>query len=510
MASTYTISAGDGTLALNDVSGTYVAMQVTADSALNADVVVKLQHTADGVNYFDLPGTEKTLASGGDSVYIESYDYTLDNLVLNIDVGSATLGTLDVLPSIKKKIDNSVTETNPVLTAPHFDAFGRLRVSQVNSQADLKMIYDELPLFYDIENIGTGSNAYNAGNSDLTLQTAANSDGVVVQTRQRYNYSSGKSALMLCTFRFFETETNITKRIGYFNSSNVSPFALSRDGIYLENRNGSIDFTISKSGTHSRVNQSDWDDSLDGTGASGVDLELGTSQGNYIMWLDYEWLGVGQVRFGFVKDGIFYIAHQIDHILGSGVYMTSPNHSIRAEIFQNGAGSGTFKLICATYGTEGEVNELGKILSANMGNTHVDANSTSTTYALIGMRLGSSYFDTLVDLLNFSILALTNDNQRWEVWLNPTVAGTFTYTAVANSSIEVAKGSGSGNTVTTTGATLIASGYISASSAFEFSVKSAIRLGATIAGVADTMVLCTTPLTSNSDVIASLKWREIS
>lgn len=111
MASTYTISAGDGTLALNDVSGTYVAMQVTADSALNADVVVKLQHTADGVNYFDLPNTEKTLASGGDSVYIESYDYTLDNLVLNIDVGSATLGTLDVLPSIKKKIDSDVNAT---------------------------------------------------------------------------------------------------------------------------------------------------------------------------------------------------------------------------------------------------------------------------------------------------------------------------------------------------------------------------------------------------------------
>ena len=112
MASTYTISTGTGRLALNDVTGTYVALQVTADSALNADITIKLQHTADGVNYFDLPSTEKTLVSGGDSVYIESYDYTLDNLYLYINVGSATLGTLDVLPSLKKKEDFNINHNN--------------------------------------------------------------------------------------------------------------------------------------------------------------------------------------------------------------------------------------------------------------------------------------------------------------------------------------------------------------------------------------------------------------
>ena len=29
------------------------------------------------------------------------------------------------------------------------DAFGRLRVSQINSQLDLKQLHDSLPLFYD-------------------------------------------------------------------------------------------------------------------------------------------------------------------------------------------------------------------------------------------------------------------------------------------------------------------------------------------------------------------------
>lgn len=531
MSNTYDISLGNGKIELTEfVTGTYVGMQLVADASLDADITVKLVQSSDGDNFEDLADTEKTLVSGGDSVFVETFDYILNRLYVDISVGSATAGELTALTSDKKKESSSdvdatitgtadvnvtntplgVTETNPVLTTPNFDAFGRLRVSQVNSQADLKMIYDELPLFYDIEDIGTGSNTYNAGNSDLTIQTAANSDGVVVQTKQRFNYSSGKSALMLCTFRFFDTETNITKRIGYFNSTTSSPFALSRDGIYLENRNGSIDFTISKNGTHSRVNQSSWDDPMDGTGASGIDLQLGTSQGNYIMWLDYEWLGVGNVRFGFIKNGAYYIAHEVDHILDGGVYMTSPNHSIRAEIFQNGAGSGTFKLICATYGSEGTINSLGKILSDNMGNTHVDANSTSNTYALMGIRLGSSYLDTLVDVLGFSILAITNDSQRWELWLNPTVAGTFTYSAVSNSSMETAKGSGSGNTVTTTGATLIDSGYISSNTSDRFQIESAIRLGATIAGVSDEMVLCTTPLSSNSDVIASITWREVS
>lgn len=522
MASIYNISSGTPRVEIARGVDSYLAIQLTAAS-LDANVTYKLQHSSDGVNFFDISGTNGTLVSASDSALVETYDFTLDVCYLYVDVGSATTGDITIIISNKKKdnttVNNSslnpvpVTEQNPVLNETNIDAFNRLRTSQINSQADLKQIYDELPLFYDIELVGAASYNWNSASSDTTLTVVNNGDAAIMQTKQRYNYSTGKSSLILITFRNFNEETRVIKRVGYYNSTTTTPFDANKDGLYIAiAATGGVFFVIAKNGVNNSIPQSSWDDPMDGTGASGIDLQLGTETGNILMWIDFEWLGVGQVRFGFVKNGVFYVAHKVDHIGENGAYMLSPNHSIRAELLRSGSSGtgGSLTLICATYGTEGEVNTLGKILSSNMGNTHVDANLTTSTYALMGIRLGSNYLDTLVDVLSFTLLAISNDSQRWELWLNPTVAGTFTYNAVSNSSVEIAKGSGSGNTVTTTGATLLDSGYISASTSSRFDIQSAIRLGATIAGVADEIVLCTTPLSSNSDVIASLTWREVS
>ena len=117
--------------------------------------------------------------------------------------------------------------------------------------------------------------------------------------------------------------------------------------------------------------------------------------------------------------------------------------------------------------------------------------------------------DTLIDLIDFSVLATTNDNQLVEVWLNPTVTGTFTYNNVINSSVQIAKGA-SGGTNTVSGGTLLFSKYVSAQDATPVEVENAIRLGMTLAGVQDEIVITTEPLTANSDVLASLSWRELT
>lgn len=530
MASIYTISDGTGRVEISSTSSTFLATQLSAAS-LDADVTVKLQHSSDGINFIDIANTSYTLSAASDTQLIETFDFTLDTCYLYVDVGSATTGQIDIFTNNKKKVDNEevtatisgtvdsnvtnasldvnvISNEATIFNETNLDAFNRLRVSDINSQVDLKQLHDEQPLFYDFESVGTGTYSY--GTSETTISTTSNGDRSFIQTKQRFNYSSGKSAYFLISFRNFLSGSSNIIRVGYFNSGTSSPYNSNYDGLFLERRTDGVNFVIAKDGTLTRYNQSVWDDPMDGTGASGVNLSLDSNDGNLLLWCDFEWLGVGAVRFGFVENGTFYIASKIDHILDDGVYMKSPNHSIRAEIVQQTASPIDFTLICATYGTEGSINTLGKILSDNMGNTHVDANATTSTYALIGLRLQTAKIDTLVDLLSFTLLAITNDNQRWEIWLNPTVAGTFTYSAVANSSIETAKGSGSGNTITTTGATLLASGYVSANDAQEFNIKSAIRLGMTIAGVQDEIVLCTTPLSSNSDVIASVTWQEVS
>lgn len=530
MASSYSISSGTGRVELGqDDSSTFYAIQITSTSALDATVTVKLQQSSDDNTYIDLANTSTTIAAGENTVLLETSDFTLNTIYLHVDVGSATAGVLNLFASSKKKevaeteatisgtadvnVTNSplsVQEQSPFWKSSNLDAFGRLRVSQLNTQIDLKQIYDELPLFYDIELVGTGNNSYSGTNSETTLTTSASADAAIMQTKQRFNYSSGKSSLMYFTFRNFNTQTNTIKRVGYFNSNSATPFDNQKDGMWLENDNGDIQVVISKNGTENAISQASWDDPLDGTGASGVDLDLGTDTGNYIFFMDYEWLGVGNVRFGFIKNGVYYIAHEIDHILDDGVYMTSPNHSIRYEIRQTGAGSGTFRVICATYATEGGLNSLGAIRSANNGTTNVDANVVGTKYALVGIRLQSAKADTLVDLLQFSILSTTNDNILWELWLNPTVAGTFTYANVTNSSVQVATGSGSGNTVTVTSAQRLYSGYISSNSVGDFNLDNALRLGTNIDGSRDAFVLTATPLTANADVLGAINWREVS
>jgi hypothetical protein len=80
---------------------------------------------------------------------------------------------------------------------------------------------------------------------------------------------------------------------------------------------GSVDNTTR------RVEQSAWNgDKLDGTGASGLTLDLTKPQ---ILWMDFEWLGVGNVRCGFIINGQYIVCHtyQTANVYGTSVYMTT-------------------------------------------------------------------------------------------------------------------------------------------------------------------------------------------
>ena len=67
------------------------------------------------------------------------------------------------------------------------------------------------------------------------------------------------------------------------------------------------------------------------------------------MFTDFQWLGVGRVRFGVVIDGQFKLfttstgTNNLDN-----VYMKSPNQPVRYEIRSvSGGASGSFNMICS-------------------------------------------------------------------------------------------------------------------------------------------------------------------
>jgi hypothetical protein len=410
-----------------------------------------------------------------------------------------------------------VDDNGAMLTAPQqgmTDAFGRLRVSQISTFLDLKQTHDKLPLFYDEKINGDATSTHSTLNAETVMATSSSGDYVVRASKQRANYSSGKSQQVFMTFGNLQPQTNIVKRVGYFTSSFDAPYIDSLDGIFLESSNGIVTANIYKRGTLTQsIEQNDWDDPMNGSGQSQVVIDWTKTQ---ILMISYEWLGVGSVQISLVVDGVIYDVVKFKNANNlDKVYMSSPNQSLRYEIRQTGVGGGEFATICSSVGSEGSITEIGKILSDNSGITPIQAAATTTTYGVLGIRLQSAKVDTEIDIIDFNILCNTSTDLLWSLILNPTVAGTFTYNDVTNSAASIAKGvTADPSTNTITGGTVLASGYLkSGSGAFSGGsevarIVNAVRLGVGLDGALDTFVLCVRPLQVNADVLASISWRE--
>lgn len=399
------------------------------------------------------------------------------------------------------------------------DAFGRWRVSNPITLFDSKNIFDDdglasnvenVPLFFDNAEIsGSGtSTSLRTNEASQRISVGATTAGMRArQSKQRFNYQSGKSQLILTTFNFISLDANITKRTGYFDENN---------GLFLEADGTTVNLvrrtSTSGSPVDNTVSQASWNlDPFDGTGPSGVTLDLTKTQ---ILFIDFEWLGVGRVRMGFVVDGKIYYAHEFLNANNlTIVYMQTPNLPIRWEISNDGSGvASNLDCICASVQSEGGLNEIGTIRYASSG--VISADSAGTVYAVVGIQLKDEYIGTTIKILKASLIETTGSSDlEWTLKLNPTVTGTFTYADETNSGVQIARG----GTATVTGGIDITGGFFNSGQgnsggAVSGNVTNALGLGSLIDGTVDEIVLCVEPLTgsSNTDVWGSLTWRELT
>lgn len=395
---------------------------------------------------------------------------------------------------------------------PQIDAFGRLRVSEPYTIFDSKQIFDDgdiansaenYPLFYDNQQTsGSGtSTTFNAARASTILAVSNTTAGVRVrQTRQRFNYQPGKSQLALLTAIWGTGASGITKRYGLFDDNNGLFFELNGTTFYAVKRSGA-----SGSPVDTKVAQNDWNlDPLNGNGPSGKSLDLTKT---LIMIIDYEWLGVGRVRFGFVIGGGIYYCHEFLHSnLNTAVYMSTPNLPIRASITNDGTGAAaSFEEICASVSSEGGFEPHGIVRSHDNGITGVTAGTSPT--ALLGIRLRSTHLGATIVPESMGIIVTTNDTMRWSLLYNPTVASTFTYANLANSCCQIATGVAA-NTIT--GGTKLASGYVSSQGRqADLPTEIALRIGADIANTPGTLVLAAQALTGTLVAYGSFVWREV-
>src|SRR6056300_762300 len=266
------------------------------------------------------------------------------------------------------------------------DAFGRQRVSNPLTIFDSKNTMSKNNLF-DESLTGSGTVTYTANKSTVNLNvTTASGDKVIRQSKRVMSYQPGKSLLILNTFVMNTQTENLEQRIGMFDANN---------GIFFEDTGTAYQIVrrtyTSGASVDDPILQSAWNgDKLDGTGASGYTLDPTKAT---ILFMDFEWLGMGSVRVGFVIDGKFIVAHTFLNANNlTTTYMQTANLPVRYEIEATGTltGAATLQQVCSTtmieggYSPEGVTKMIG---TASIGG--VNLTTAGTFYNLATIRIKS-------------------------------------------------------------------------------------------------------------------------
>ena len=389
------------------------------------------------------------------------------------------------------------------------DAFGRLRVSDPVTVFDAGHQYNANPLVWETTLAGDGAVNHLPNESSVSLTTGgtvANSKATI-QTKVYHRYQPGKSQLVLCTGVFGAATENVRRRYGYFDADN---------GVFFEQTSAGMHAVIRSkaSGTvvDSRVNQTAWNlDKLDGTGPSGITIDWESAQ---IFLFDMEWLGVGRVRFGIVLGGSIVYVHEFTHVNAlSGVYMTSANLPVRAEVENTDttAAAATMKQICVSVISEGgQEDDRAFLFSASNGTTSV---AVTTRRAVLTLR-PKLLFNSITNrgqVVPSEINLYTDASAYYEIVLNGTLGGTPSYTSANDASI--AEYDVAGTTVT--GGTVVGSGFLAAAGTGQAraegrnGILGRLPLVLDAAGTtADRLSVVVTSFTGTANVSASVTWRE--
>ena len=390
-----------------------------------------------------------------------------------------------------------------------YDAFGRLRVSNPLTLFDSKNIMSKNGL-YDESLTGSGTVTYTANKSTVNLNvTTASGDKVIRQSKRVMSYQPGKSLLHLSTFVMSAPQSNLRQRVGMFDSLNGIFFECVDDEyLYIIKRT-----YTSGSSVDDAIDQVDWNgDKLDGTGPSGYDLNVTKSN---ILFMDFEWLGVGAVRVGFVIDGKFIVAHTFYNANSlTTVYMQTANLPIRYEIetLDSISSAATLQQICSTVMSEGGYYPSGVtqlVRTADIA-TGVTLTTANTFYNLATIRIKSGRPYAVIVPSGVDVLNISNNDFEFGLFINATPSSAFSYTSY-DDNIEYDL-----TTVNLTSiGTQVACGYLggkTAPSVFggaDF-INWAYQLGQTIGGVSEVLTLAVRSGSNNGKCAVQLKWLDLT
>ena len=396
------------------------------------------------------------------------------------------------------------------------DAFGKLRITYPTTLLDNKFPSSAGTTEYKSNNMmdcykSSGSTSFTYGNSKVIL-TATGTGIATSQSRKYCVYQPGKSMLILLSgvINASSNTANCITRLGYFDANN---------GLFFQYTNNTMSVVLRNSTADTTINEMSWNiDKMDGTGISSISLDFTKAQ---LFVIDFEWLSVGRIRFGFYLFGKINYCHQITNLNSlTAPYMLSPNLPIRYEIISTSGATGSLIQICSTVISEGGYTPIGRAFCVGTNPNTSGLPVSTTEVPVIAITGISTYNHENILPTSFTIMDIANNNgylYRFRLYLSPTGASSplngITPTNVdVNSIVAYAT---TGLTIPA-GSIIVDQGYFYGRGIVSFNSLSdvftnIIQITSNIDNVCDVLLLTAekTGTTGTGNVFASISWQEI-
>lgn len=281
------------------------------------------------------------------------------------------------------------------------DSFSRLRVSEPRVAFE----YTFGAMTPTLATTIWESTAYGAGTEALTTNlygttlttTVATATGRWLQTYNHVRYAPGISTIFRGTFNLINpTAANLRQRIGMFTDQGTFP-STAGDGVYFENDSGVFAvvrryMTQGATGLEERVVRTNWNvDKLDGTGTSGVTLDFTKTQH---LVIEFQWLGVGTIRFGFETSvGLVWAHKMVSANSLAESWSRTGSLPVRAECYNYGASTiNNMTLINTCVIQEGDVADIRgwKYFGGNSGATAKVGGTAAGLFPVLGIKAATT------------------------------------------------------------------------------------------------------------------------
>jgi len=355
--------------------------------------------------------------------------------------------------------------------------------------------------------VGTGLSTHLPNESAVSHSVTALGD-VAEQTSHHYiPYEPGISQLGFFTGILNHGTATARSDIGLFDAN---------DGVMF--RCGATESVVvrgSMTGTpvENIIPRTSWDDPLDGTGVSGLTIDFTKTQ---IMVVDFEWLGVGVVRFGVSIGNSVVYCHTIDNANSiTTVYMKSGTLPVTYRIEAITAGAASIKQICSTVKAEGGAgtqrfglgqhivtNSVGAIAAIGVMTPIISIQVKSQLPLLSGQFNRNNIVPIDLDLMSL------NKEIEWGAYLNATLTGAVFTDAGADDGVMVDVAA---TAMTTIGARRIAGGTASKKTSLTAEILDFLNPLSVnrFTNVGDILTIAASGLVQASTCVGGISWKEL-